>query len=237
MRSGFNRMLGRAARLTVAVMLTGAALSSFESESFSASALAMSGPAAAAESAPPEKAAVPRLLVLGDSLTAGYGLPPGQGLVPRLQAELGPEVVVLDGGVSGDTSAGGLARLDWALAEKPTHALVELGANDGLRGIDPAEMEANLDAILTRLKAAGVKPMLAGMLAPPNLGKEYGDAFAAVFPRLAKKHGVPLYAFFLDGVAADRSLNQGDGIHPNAKGVDVIVSRLAPKLRPFLGIG
>jgi acyl-CoA thioesterase-1 len=201
----------------------------FNGALLAAGALALAPVSAGAQPAPAK-----RLLVLGDSLTAGYGLPPGQGFVPKLQAALGPQVAVLDGGVSGDTSAGGLARLDWMLGDKPTHALVELGANDGLRGIDPVQMEANLDQIVTRLKEAGVKVMLAGMYAPPNLGKAYADAFAGVYPRLAKKHDVPLYAFFLEGVAADRSLNQGDGIHPNEKGVAIIVERLAPELRRFL---
>ncbi len=172
-----------------------------------------------------------RILVLGDSLTAGYGLPAGEGFTDRLEATLkakGFQVRVLNGGVSGDTSAGGLARLDWALADRPHIAIVELGANDGLRGLEPEAMRANLDSILTRLRAAGVRILLTGMRAPPNLGRAYEDAFNRVFPELAEKHAVAYYPFFLDGVAAQRTLNQPDGIHPNSRGVAVIVDRIAP---------
>ena len=172
-----------------------------------------------------------RLLVLGDSLTAGYGLPAAASFPVRLEAALraeGIDAVVVNGGVSGDTTAGGRARLDWALADGPDAAIVELGANDAMRGIDPAAVYRNLDAILTRLKAAGIEVLLAGMYAPPNLGRDYGDAFHAVYTRLAEAHGVDFYPFFLAGVAARRSLNQPDFIHPNAKGVDVIVERILP---------
>lgn len=178
-----------------------------------------------------------RLLVLGDSLAAGYGLPAAKGFVPRLEAALraaGESVTVLNAGVSGDTSAGGLARFDWALAEKPTHILIELGANDGLRGLSPGEMEANLDALLVKAKAAKLPVLLAGMLAPPNLGREYGAAFNGAYPRLAAKHGVALYPFFLDGVAADVALNQPDGIHPNAAGVEEVVKRILPSVQELL---
>lgn len=170
-----------------------------------------------------------RLLVLGDSLTAGYGLPKGQSFPDLLQAALyarGHSVEVINSGVSGDTSAGGRARLGWALGDKPFAAIVELGANDGLRALDPAITRENLDAILTHLKAAGVRVLLTGMLAPPNLGQEYGDEFNSIFPDLAKKHGVAFYPFFLEGVAAQPEFNQRDGIHPNAAGVKVIVSRM-----------
>ena len=172
-----------------------------------------------------------RILALGDSLTAGYGLPSGQGFTDQLEARLKAEgypVRVLNAGVSGDTSAGGRARLDWALADRPDIAIVELGANDGLRGLEPEAMRANLDSTLRRLREAGVRVLLTGMRAPPNLGRAYEDAFNRVFPELAKKHGVAYYPFFLDGVAADASLNQPDGIHPNRKGVSVIVDRIAP---------
>lgn len=186
----------------------------------------------------PAHAASPaRLLLLGDSLIAGYGLPSDQGFAARLDQALkarGLDVTVLNAGVSGDTSAGGLARLDWALADRPTHALVELGANDALRGLDPGETERNLDAILTKLQAAGVKPLLAGMLAPPNLGKEYGAAFRSVYARLATRHDIRLYPFFLDGVAAQPSLNQADGIHPNAAGVEVIVNKIEPYIADLI---
>ena len=173
-----------------------------------------------------------RILALGDSLTAGYGLAIEESFPARLQAALrdrGARVELINAGVSGDTSAGGRARLDWVLASaKPTHAIVELGANDGLRGLAPAETRANLDAILTRLKAAGVGVLIAGMLAPPNLGREYGDAYNRVFPELARAHGVALYPFFLDGVAARAELLLADGMHPNAKGVREIVRRMTP---------
>lgn len=179
-----------------------------------------------------------RLLVLGDSLASGFGLPPGQGFAPRLEAALrarGREVRVLDGGVAGDTSAGGLARLDWALADRPQAAIVELGANDGLRGLDPRRMEENLAAILDRLAARRIPVLLAGMLAPPNLGTEYGREFAAVFRRLAEaRPEVLFYPFFLDGVAADPALNQADGIHPNARGVEEIVRRILPAAEALL---
>jgi acyl-CoA thioesterase-1 len=135
---------------------------------------------------------------------------------------------VINAGVSGDTSAGGLARLDWTLSDKPDFVIVELGANDALRGLDPKITEANLDTIVGKLKASGARVMLTGMLAPPNYGREYGDAFNGIFPRLADKYAVPLYPFFLDGVAADAKLNQADGIHPNAQGVDVVVERILP---------
>ncbi|SLN12176.1 arylesterase [Oceanibacterium hippocampi] len=172
-----------------------------------------------------------RLLALGDSLTAGYGLPADKAFTTQLERALkarGLAIEVIDAGVSGDTSAGGKARLDWALADNPGYALVELGANDALRGIDPADTRANLDAIIGSLKARGVRVLLAGMLAPPNMGRAYGEEFNAIFPALAQKHDVPLYPFFLDGVAADPALNQDDGIHPNGAGVAIIVDRLAP---------
>lgn len=173
-----------------------------------------------------------RILALGDSLTAGYGLAAEDSFPARLQAALrdrGAPAEVIDAGVSGDTSAGGRARLDWVLASaKPAFAIVELGANDGLRGLAPAETRANLEAILTRLKAAGVGVLIAGMIAPPNLGREYGDAFNRVFPELARAHDAALYPFFLDGVAARAELLQADGLHPNARGVREIVRRMAP---------
>lgn len=182
-------------------------------------------------SAPAVQADPARLLVLGDSLAAGYGLPPEQAFPAQLEEKLrekGHEVKVLNAGVSGDTSAGGKARLGWALADSPDFVMVELGANDGLRGLDPAAMRDNLDAIITQLREKGVGVMLAGMLAPPNMGPEYEKSFNAVFPDLARKHDIVFYPFFLDGVAAQSGLNQGDGIHPNARGVAEIVDRITP---------
>ena len=185
-------------------------------------------PVAAAQAAPQ------RLLLLGDSLTAGFGLPRDQAFPARLQAWLdghGARITVIDAGVSGDTSAGGLARLDWALGtDPPRFALVEFGGNDGLRGLDPNELYANLDGMLTRLKAHDVKVLLAGIYAPRNLGRDYAREFDAVYPRLAKRHGLALYPFFLEGVAGDPALNQSDGVHPNAAGVDAIVERIGPSV-------
>ncbi|WP_332307960.1 arylesterase [Elstera litoralis] len=143
-------------------------------------------------------------------------------------------MTVLNGGVSGDTSAGGLARLDWMLADKPTHAIVEFGGNDGLRGLDPKQMEANLDGILLKLKAANVKVLLAGMRAPPNFGSAYTQAFDGVFARLAERHKVAFYPFFLDGVAANPQLNQADGIHPNEAGVNTVIDRILPAVLSLL---
>ncbi len=174
-------------------------------------------------------AAETRLLLLGDSLTAGYGLPAGQGFPAQLEGALrerGFRGTVIDAGVSGDTSAGGLERLDWVLGDRPTHAIVALGANDALRGLDPGQTEANLDAILTRLKEAGVAVLLVGMYAPRNLGADYVEAFDGLYARLARKHQVAFYPFFLEGVAADPALNQADGIHPNAEGVAVMVRNI-----------
>lgn len=171
-----------------------------------------------------------RLLAFGDSLTSGWGLQADDAFPARLERALHEagrgDVRVIAAGVAGDTSAGGRARLGWSLADRPHAAIVELGANDGLRGIDPAVTRDNLDAILTELKRRGIPVLLAGMYAPPNLGREYGAAFNAIYPGLAGKHGVRLYPFFLDGVAVEPHLNQPDGLHPNADGVAVIVERI-----------
>jgi acyl-CoA thioesterase-1 len=182
--------------------------------------------AGAANAATPVK-----ILVLGDSLSSGWGLPADQAFPTRLEAKLrarGHAVRLINAGVAGDTSAGGKARLDWAMTERPGIVIVELGANDSLRGLDPNATRANLDDILTRLKSRGVRILLAGMKAPPNLGEEFGGEFNAVFPELARRHKVALYPFFLDGVAAQSDFNQPDGIHPNARGVAVIVDRILP---------
>jgi acyl-CoA thioesterase-1 len=137
--------------------------------------------------------------------------------------------------VSGDTTASGLSRIDWALADKPTHVIVELGANDALRGIDPKTTRRNLDAIIAKLQSAGVKTMLAGMYAPPNWGRDYEAEFRSIYPDLARQYRIGLYPFILDGVAARPTLNQADGIHPNKKGVAVIVGRMLPSVRRLLG--
>ncbi len=181
--------------------------------------------------APAAALAEPTIIALGDSLTAGYGLPQGDSFPAQLErylAAAGHEVKIVNAGVSGDTTAGGRARLAWTLAEPADLVIVELGANDGLRGIDPAETRRNLDAILTELGRRGIAVLLAGMLAPPNLGGEYGADFNGLFPELAEKHDVMLYPFFLEGVAARPGLNQADGIHPNAAGVGIIVDRIGP---------
>lgn len=179
-----------------------------------------------------------RLLVLGDSLTAGFGLPHEDGFQAVLAAALrrrGIEVTIIDGAVSGDTSAGGLARLDWVLANGADAAIVELGGNDGLRGIEPTEMERNLTAILDRLAARHVKVLLSGMYPPANFGPDYTREYRAVFDRLGQRPGIIYDPFFLDGVALAPSLIQADGLHPNAEGVARIVGRLLPLVSRLLG--
>jgi acyl-CoA thioesterase-1 len=174
-----------------------------------------------------------KILALGDSLTAGYGLPDDEGFTAQLGRALkdaGVDARIIDGSVSGDTAAGGLARLDWVLADDPAVVIVELGGNDALRGLDPAATKASLDAILTRLQQQHRAILLAGMLAPPNMGSEFTTRFNAIYPDLAKQHGVTLYPFFLDGVAGNPSLVQADGIHPTAEGVAIIVQRILPSL-------
>jgi acyl-CoA thioesterase-1 len=178
-----------------------------------------------------------KLLAFGDSLVHGYGLAAGESFPQKLESALrarGYLVEVINAGNSGDTTAAGWARLDWALAEEPDLVLVELGANDGLRGIEPGETYRNLDHILARLAAEGLTVLFTGMRAPRNLGEDYVVEFDAVFPRLAEKYGVAFYPFFLEGVALDPSLNQDDGIHPNAAGVAVVVERIVPVLEPLL---
>ncbi|OJU10721.1 MAG: arylesterase [Alphaproteobacteria bacterium 64-11] len=182
-------------------------------------------------------AAPVKILALGSSLTQGYGLPPGTEFPVQLQAALkkkGIDAQVINAGVSGDTSAGGLSRLDWSLADHPRAAIIELGSNDMLRGIPPAETEKNLAAILKKLKAANVKVLLTGMMAQRNLGEEYVKAFDAIYPRLAGEYGVLFYPFFLDGVAMNPKLNQADGMHPNPQGVKVIVSRMLPLVQKLI---
>ena len=177
------------------------------------------------------------ILALGDSLTAGLGLETPKAFPAKLEAALkakGLDVRIVNAGVSGDTAAAGLARLDWALSDDVGGLIVELGANDALRGLDPAQTEAALDAILAKAAARKLPVLVAGMQAPPNLGPDYAAAFDAIYPRLAEKHGAILYPFFLDGVAAQPSLNQADGIHPNGKGVDIIVERIMPSVEGLI---
>ena len=178
-----------------------------------------------------------RILVLGDSLSAGYGLPAAEAFPAQLEQALrqdGHRVRVINAGVSGDTTAGGLARLDWSLTEHPQLVIVQLGANDALRGLDPEQARANLDAILTRLKQEGAQVLLAGMRAPRNLGPAYYNKFDRIYSELAGKHQIALDPFFLEGVALRPELNQPDGLHPNAKGVAVIVRRLLPRVQELL---
>ena len=190
--------------------------------------------------ATPAAAHVPVILDFGDSLTAGYGLAPDQAFPARLEASLhrqGIEARVVNGGVSGDTTAGGLARLDWALADNPDLVILALGANDALRGIDPATVRVNLDKMIQKIEASGAKVLLLCMLAPPNWGEEYERAFDRIFPELAGAHNVPLYSFFLEGVAMKPELNQPDGIHPNERGVAVLVDRIAPVVARLMASG
>ncbi|WP_165825272.1 arylesterase [Rhodopseudomonas palustris] len=178
-----------------------------------------------------------KVVVLGDSLTAGYGLPAADAFPAKLQKALkakGIDTEMVNAGVSGDTASGGLERLDWSVPPDADAVIVELGANDALRGTDPKVPRKALDAILKRLKARNLPVLLAGMLAPPNYGKDYAAQFDAIYPELAKQYDVPVYPFFLDGVAAVSNLNQADGIHPTAAGVDVIVERILPKVEALL---
>lgn len=185
----------------------------------------------------PANAQQKRLLIFGDSLVAGYGLPREAGFIAQLDQalkEAGHEVVLIDGGVSGDTSAGGRARIGWSLTERPTHALVELGANDALRGVDPKETKKNLQRILDSLERAHVPVLLAGMRAPRNFGDDYADEFDDIYGDISGGVAVALYPFFLEGVALQPELNQPDGIHPNVKGVAVIVQRILPDILKLL---
>ena len=177
------------------------------------------------------------IVALGDSLTAGFQLPPRAAFPVRLEAALrsrGHDVTVQNAGVSGDTTAAGLARLDWAVGPEADAVIVELGGNDALRGLAPDVTRANLDALLGRLNERNLPILLAGMLSPRNLGAEYATAFDAVYPELAEKHGTLFYPFFLDGVATDPALNLDDGIHPNEAGVDVIVERILPTVEALI---
>ena len=177
------------------------------------------------------------IVALGDSLTAGYGLPSGQGFAGQLQDTLrarGHDVTVIDAGVSGDTSTGGLARLDWSVPEDADAVIVELGANDALRGLDPSITRKALSDIVKRLKARGQRVLLAGMKAPPNLGDDYAEEFDVIYPELAAAEEVLFYPFFLDGVAADPALNQADGIHPSADGVAKIVEKILPSVETLI---
>jgi acyl-CoA thioesterase I len=190
----------------------------------------------------PARAQAPplRIVALGDSLTAGFNLPASAAFPAQLQRALaerherGRRVEIENAGVSGDTSQGGLDRLDWSVAEGVAGVILELGANDALRGIDPGQTLAALDTIITRLKERRIAVLLAGMRAPPNMGPDYAGRFDAIFAELSQKHALVFYPFFLDGVAGRPELNQRDGIHPTAEGVGVIVQRMLPSVERFL---
>ena len=178
-----------------------------------------------------------RLVALGDSLSAGYNLPQEAAFPVALERALkakGYKVEIVNAGVSGDTSSGGLDRLDWSVPDGTDGVILELGANDMLRGLDPAGTRKNVEAIVERLKSRNIPVMLAGMYASRNLGLEYVQKFDGLYPDIAKKHDLVLYPFFLDGVAGDRSLNLPDGMHPTAKGVEIIVERILPSVESFL---
>jgi acyl-CoA thioesterase-1 len=179
-----------------------------------------------------------KMVVLGDSLSAGLGLAGSDAFPAKLQKALkakGIDVDMVNAGVSGDTSSGGRDRLDWSVPEGTRAVIVELGANDALRGIDPSVTRAALSDIVTRLKARGIAVLLCGMLAPPNYGNEFAARFNTIYPDIAKSSGAALYPFFLEGVAADAKLNQADGLHPTAEGIDVIVRNMLPTVEAFLG--
>jgi acyl-CoA thioesterase-1 len=195
-------------------------------------ALPVSAQTAAVQAAKPV-----RMVVLGDSLSAGLGLPAAAAFPAKLQKALkskGIEVDMINAGVSGDTASGGRDRLDWSVPEGTEAVILELGANDALRGLDPRVTRAALDDILTQLKARKIPVLLCGMVAPPNYGADYSARFNAIYPDLAKAFQVPLYPFFLEGVATDAKLNQADGVHPTAEGVDVIVANILPTVEAFL---
>jgi len=178
-----------------------------------------------------------RIVVLGDSLSAGFGLPVEQAFPERLEAALkakGVAVSVVNAGVSGDTASGGLGRLDWSVPQGTDAVILELGANDALRGIDPAVTKTALEKILSTLDQRHITVLLAGMRAPRNLGADYVQAFDAIYPALASTHPVVFYPFFLDGVATDAKLNQADGLHPTAAGVEVIVTRIMPQVETLI---
>lgn len=175
----------------------------------------------------------PKIVVLGDSLSAGYGLPPGASFPEKLQAALDGKAEIIGAGVSGDTSAGGLSRLEWSVPEDAAGVLIALGSNDALRGISPDATKANIEAMVEKARARGQKVLLAAMRAPPNMGADYAQAFDGIFEAIGTEKSVETTPFFLDGVAAQPDLNLPDGIHPNERGIDVMVERLLPHVERF----
>lgn len=185
----------------------------------------------------PAEAKTLQIVGMGDSLMAGYQLSPSQSYTAQLEGALelrGHDVAVLNAGVSGDTTSGGLSRLDWSVEDGTDGVILELGANDALRGIPPEQTESNLDAMLARLRERKIPVLLVGMMAPPNMGSDYAEKFNGIYPRLAQKYGVPLYPFFLDGVVTHKELQLSDGMHPNEKGVGVMVDRSLPAVEAFI---
>ena len=200
------------------------------------SALSLAALPAIAQNANPGKTL--QIVGFGDSLMAGYQLPASESYTAQLEAALkakGVNVTIANAGVSGDTTAGGLARIDWSVPDGTDGVILELGANDALRGIPPQQSEKNLDAILTRLKARNIAVLFVGIIAPPNMGGDYAEKFNPIYQRLADKHGVPLYPFFLDGVTTVAGMQLEDGMHPNAKGVGVMVEKTLAAVESFLG--
>jgi acyl-CoA thioesterase-1 len=198
-------------------------------------ALSFTGFSAAAQGS--AQAQTVQIVGFGDSLMAGYQLPPNESYTAQLEVALkakGVDVTITNAGVSGDTTSGGLSRIDWSVPDGTQGVIVELGANDALRGISPEQSEKNLDAMLARLKERKIPVVLAGMLAPPNMGGEYAERFNPIYKKLAEKYDVPLYPFFLDGVVAQQSLQLEDGMHPNAQGVKVMVERSLPVMQDFV---
>ncbi len=200
------------------------------------SAVVLSGTQAFAQGAP--QGAPVQLVGFGDSLMAGYQLAPTESYTAQLEAALkakGQNVTITNAGVSGDTTSGGLARIDWSVPDGTSGVILELGANDALRGISPEQSEKNLDAMITRLKARNIPIFLIGIFAPPNMGGDYADKFNPIYKRLADKYALPLYPFFLDGVATVPGTQLEDGMHPNPKGVGIMVEKSLPAVEIFLG--
>ncbi|WP_320201357.1 arylesterase [Agrobacterium sp. rho-13.3] len=178
-----------------------------------------------------------QLVGLGDSLMAGYQLPPTDSYTAQLETALkakGVDVTITNAGVSGDTSSGGLARAEWSVPDGADGVILELGANDALRGISPDDTEKNLETMITGFKTRNIPVLLVGIMAPPNMGDDYAQKFNAIYPRLAEKHGLPLYPFFLDGVVLDESLQLEDRMHPNTKGIGVMVDKSMPTVTAFI---
>jgi len=214
-----------------------AAIASFMAASPIIAAQAQEEPTGLEDALPTEQLSQIRIVGFGDSLMAGYLLPSNAAFPQQLEKALndkGIEVSIENAGVSGDTTTGGLSRIDWSVPDGTDLVILELGANDALRGIEPDITEKNLDEMLARLKQRGISVILAGMMAPPNMGKDYAQKFNPIYPRLAQKYGVPLYPFFLDGVATKKEFLLEDGIHPNEKGVETMVSNFMPTVEKSL---